>query len=111
MFWIERSRWRAEWNWTFEEALKNAGVTVPVGYTPPGGEEAFDEPVLVKAGKTFDFQFGWSREEGLKHLEDAGIKVPGFSGSWADYHFEIPCRGEIDGTATLTVSARPHGRH
>lgn len=90
--------------------MNKAGITLPAAYTPPSGEDSFDEPVLVKAGKHFDFQFGWSRDKGLKHLEDAGIKVPGFSGSWADYHFELPCRGEIEGTATLTLSARPHGK-
>jgi len=108
-FTIERCRWRAEWNWSFVEALNKVGLTLSSDYVPPGDEDVFDEPRVVKPGEKFEFNFGWSREKGLAHLKASGIGLEGFSASWADYHFEIPAVGELGEEATLTIVARPLG--
>jgi Putative DNA-binding domain len=108
-FTIQRCRWRAEWNWSFSEALNQAGVTLPANYVPPSGDDAFDEPVIVKPDRKYDFSFGWSRDKGLEHLKAANIALQGFSASWANYHFEIPCNGELGEEKTLALVARPLG--
>lgn len=108
-FWIERCRWQAEWNWSFNEALAKAGITLPTDYVPPAGEDEFDESVLVKPDGKFEFTFVWSRDDGLAHLKIAGIGLQGFSASWANYRFEIPCRGELGEEKSLSVVARPLG--
>jgi len=108
-FTVDRCRWRAEWNWLFAEELAKAGISLRAEYAPPSGDDTFDEPTLVRPDENFEFTFLWSREKGLAHLAESRIAVPGFSGSWANYHFEIPCHGELGEERTFALIARPLG--
>ena len=108
-FWIERCDWRAEWNDQFREALTKAGVAdLPIGYVPPGDTLPLNHNEIVQpGGKPTEIDFRWTRAEALGHITAAGIGVPGFSGNWAAYHFEVLCRGELSGEAVLSWTVRP----
>ncbi len=101
-FHIERATCTFEWNKNFEAEMKKAKVTElpsnytpftavlgspPVGeYLPPNGRLAFSHQVL--------------RVPAIRHVSDS-IGVPGWNSSWANYHFELVCLGELGGTETL----------
>jgi hypothetical protein len=104
-FWIETCEWVAEWNDRFRAELAKAGAVLPEGYEPPRGEVRLDAGFVPPGGK-IDFKFRWSRAEALAHIEAAKLGLPGFGGNWADYHFVVPCRGELGTEDVLRWTTR-----
>lgn len=104
-FWIETCEWTASWNERFEAEMTKANVALPDGYQAPGGLIQLDAGLVAPGGK-LDFKFRWTRAEALAHMNGAKLGVPGFSGNWADYHFVVPCCGELGGAEDLRWTAR-----
>jgi hypothetical protein len=95
------------WNQGFRDQLAKYNVVMPEGYVPPRGRIAINSGPLLPAGRSIDFRFKWARLDALAHFRDAKVEVPGFNGAWADYHFEVLCRGELGGEEVLRWTERP----
>lgn len=106
-FSFDTCEWRVEWNHRFQEQLAKYNVVMPEGYVPPRGRLPVNANPLLPPGRTMDFRFKWTRLEAIAHFRDAKLKVPGFNGAWADYHFEVVCRGELGGEEILRWTERP----
>jgi hypothetical protein len=104
-FTIVRFDWRVEWNDQFHEALAKAGAKLPADYVPPADQLALPPDTFIPAGARKELTFEWKRSDALAHIAAASISVPGFSGSWATYYFDVLCRGELAGEAVVSCKA------
>jgi hypothetical protein len=101
-FSLKLCEWSVEWNERFKEQLRAAGVELPEHYESPRG--SFDCAQMVPVGRKVSFRFRWSRAQAVAHL--AEIHVPGFNGSWADFHFAVPCEGAFGEDQVLRCVVR-----
>ena len=106
-FSFDSCNWRVEWNHRFHEQLAKYNVVIPDKYVPPSGRLPVNANPMLQPGRTLDFRFKWARLDALAHFRDANVEVPGFNGAWADYHFEVVCRGELGGEEVLRWTERP----
>lgn len=107
-FWVESCQWQMEWNENFQKVLAARGITVPPGYQAPRGVIEIERD-LIQSGITLRFVFRLPTKDALKHFQDTGIALTGFGADWANYHFSVPCRGEMGGGDVLLTFVVKNG--
>lgn len=115
-----RCLWRLEWNESFHKLLRqHIDVTlkgqlpsemerwragIPEDYEPPSGEMAIKQGGRIPPSHSIAVRFLFRREDALRHIKENNVPFPGFNGSLARFHLDVPCDGDLGGFATVSIS-------
>lgn len=112
-FAVHECRWSIQWNDLFDSALRRAvppapgsedQSSLPKGYEPPHGVFAIRDGDYIRPDESVFFNFSWGPNDAVPHFRTVGLPLNEFAPTWAYYHFEVSCRGELGGEATLQCS-------
>lgn len=104
---IDSLQWSIAWSPDFLSAIERANFVFPEHYSPPHGEVSFDDQFVRSQGR-WDYNHIWSRSDRIKHFDQYGMQgivgVVGYRVEWEQVRFEVICRSELGGHATLSCS-------
>jgi hypothetical protein len=106
-FTLESYRWRKTWTDMLAADLERAGLAGPHSYRQPSDESKPFAAELVRPLKRYDGTFFIDNDEGVAHVEAAGIPVETFEMCWLKHDIEITVRGELGNETVVAISVDP----